>query len=76
MLRASREAADTNFIVFGFTQPRLEPTFHRTRGEHANYYSTDAVKVALMIWIKTVVAMVIIIKINMISRIVTLYYCI
>ena len=30
----SRETANTNCIVFGLTQPRLEPTIYRTRGEH------------------------------------------
>jgi hypothetical protein len=32
-----------NFIVFGLTRPRLEPTIHHTLGEHANDYTTDAV---------------------------------
>jgi hypothetical protein len=32
-----------NFIVFGLTRPGFEPTIYRTRGEHANYYATDAV---------------------------------
>jgi hypothetical protein len=26
------------------TQPGLEPTIYRTRGEHANHYATDTVK--------------------------------
>ena len=33
----------TNFIVFGFTWSRLEPTIYRTWGEHDNHYATDAV---------------------------------
>ena len=37
------EATNTNFIVFGLTQSRLEPTIYRTWGEHANHYTTDAV---------------------------------
>ena len=37
------EATNTNFIVFGFTLPGLEPTIYRTRGEHANHYASDAV---------------------------------
>jgi len=37
------EATNTNFIVFGLTQPGLEPTIYRTRHEHANYNATDAV---------------------------------
>ena len=40
----SVEATNTNFIVFGFTRPGLEPTIYRTRGEHANIYATDVVK--------------------------------
>ena len=43
MLMLSGEAADTNFIVFGLTRPMLEPTIYRTRGEHANHYTSDAV---------------------------------
>ena len=39
----SREATNTNLIVFGLTRPRLEPTVYHTRGEHANHYATDAV---------------------------------
>jgi hypothetical protein len=37
------EATSTNFTVFGFTRPGLEPTIYRTQGEHANHYATDAV---------------------------------
>ena len=40
----SGEATNTNFIVFGFTRPRLEPTIYRTRSEHDNQYATDAVQ--------------------------------
>ena len=39
----SGEATNTKFIVFSLTRPGLEPTIYRTRGEHANYYATDAV---------------------------------
>ena len=39
----SREAANTNFIVFGLTWPVLEYTIYRTRGEYANHYTTDPV---------------------------------
>ena len=39
----SGEATHINFIVFGLTRPGLEPTIYRTRGEHANHYTTDAV---------------------------------
>jgi hypothetical protein len=30
--------------VFGFTRPGLKPTIYRTRGEHSNHYTTDAVR--------------------------------
>jgi hypothetical protein len=30
-------------LVFGLTQPGLEPTIYSTRGKHANHYTTDAV---------------------------------
>ena len=30
--------------VFDFTRPGLKPTIYRTRGEHSNYYTTDAVR--------------------------------
>ena len=39
----SGEAANTNFIVFAFTLPGLEPTIYRTRDEHANNDTTDQV---------------------------------
>jgi hypothetical protein len=35
------EATNTNFIVFGLTRSRLEPTSYRTRGEQANHYTID-----------------------------------
>jgi hypothetical protein len=38
----SGEATNTNLIVFGLTQPGLEPTIYRIRGEHTNHYRTDA----------------------------------
>jgi hypothetical protein len=38
----SREATNTNFIVFGSTQPGLEPTIYRTRGGYVDHYATDA----------------------------------
>jgi hypothetical protein len=37
----SGEATNTNFIVFGLTRPRLEPTIYRTQGEHAHHYTTE-----------------------------------
>jgi len=39
----SREATNTNFIVFGLTRSGLEPMIYRTLGEHANHYTTDVV---------------------------------
>ena len=44
----SREATNTNLILFGFTRSVLELTIYRTRGEHANHYTTDAVKKELL----------------------------
>jgi hypothetical protein len=38
----SGEATNTN-IMFGATRPWLESTIYRTRGEHTNHYTTDAV---------------------------------
>jgi hypothetical protein len=40
----SGEATNTNFIVIGLTRSELEPTIYRTRGEHANHYATEAVR--------------------------------
>jgi hypothetical protein len=41
------EATNTNFIVFGLTyKSELEHTIYRTRGEHANHYTTDAVVIS------------------------------
>jgi hypothetical protein len=34
-----------NFIVFGLTRPRREPTIYHTRGKHADHYATDAVEI-------------------------------
>ena len=42
MLR--EEATHTIFIVFGLTRLGIEPTIYRTRSEHANHYTTDAVE--------------------------------
>jgi hypothetical protein len=39
----SGEAINNNFIVFGLTRQVLEPMIYRTRGEHANHYTTDAI---------------------------------
>jgi hypothetical protein len=39
----SGQEANTNFVVFGLTRPRLEPMIYRKRGEHVNHYSTDVV---------------------------------
>jgi hypothetical protein len=37
----SREATNTNFIVFGLILLGLEPTIYRTGGKHDNHYTTD-----------------------------------
>ena len=36
----SGEATITNFIVFDLTQSGLESTIYRTRGDHANHYTS------------------------------------
>ena len=38
----SKEATNTNVIVFGLTWPGLEHMIYRTRGEHANHYAIDS----------------------------------
>jgi hypothetical protein len=35
--------AKTNIIVFSLIRQGLEPTTYRIRGEHANYYMTNAI---------------------------------
>ena len=37
------EATNTNVIIFALTRSRFEPTIYRTRGDHANTNTTDAV---------------------------------
>jgi hypothetical protein len=39
----SGEATNTNFIVFGLTQPGIEPMIYCTRGKYANHYATEVV---------------------------------
>jgi hypothetical protein len=39
----SGEATNTNFVVFDLTRSGLEPTIYRTRDEHVNHYTTDAI---------------------------------
>lgn len=41
----SIEAANTctEFIIFGLTQPRLEPMIYHTQGDNVNNYNTDTV---------------------------------
>jgi len=39
----SKEAANTNIIVFGLTQQGMEPTIFSTRGKQANHYYTTAI---------------------------------
>ena len=38
----SREATNTNFIVFGLIRPGLEPTIYCSKDGYANHYPTDA----------------------------------
>jgi hypothetical protein len=37
------EATNPIFLIFGFTRLGLEPMIYRTRDEHANRYTNDAV---------------------------------
>jgi hypothetical protein len=39
----SREATNTNIIVFGLTRSGLEPTIYRIRGKHANHYTRTSI---------------------------------
>jgi hypothetical protein len=43
----SGEATNTNFVVFDLTREEFELTIYRTRGEHANHYTTDAVNLGI-----------------------------
>jgi hypothetical protein len=45
---ASRELKHTNCIIFDLTRSGREPTIYRTRGEHADHYTTDAASLVLM----------------------------
>ena len=49
MLSDSEETTTTNFIIFGFTRPVLEPTIYHTLGEHTNNYTTDPVLIHFVI---------------------------
>jgi hypothetical protein len=49
------EATNTNFIVFGLTRRGLDPTIYRTRVEHANHYTTDAVDIYLEEWNNSII---------------------
>jgi hypothetical protein len=42
----STEATNTNFIIFGFTGLGLKSTIYRTRDEHVDHYTTDAVLIS------------------------------
>jgi hypothetical protein len=44
----SGEATNTNFVVLDLTREEFEPTIYRTRGEHANHYTTDAVNFGIV----------------------------
>jgi hypothetical protein len=39
----SGDATNTNFIVFGLTRLGVKPKIYRTRGKHANHYTTDLI---------------------------------
>jgi hypothetical protein len=49
----SREAANTNLIVFGLTRPGNEPTTYCTQGKHTNHYNTNAVILMKYVYIPT-----------------------
>ena len=49
-----QKAANTNFYVFDLTRSGIEPTTFRYRGEHANHYTTEAVKYVLHYILKCV----------------------
>jgi hypothetical protein len=42
----SGEATNPNLLVFGLTRSGLEATIYRTRWEHDNHYTTDAVEMS------------------------------
>jgi hypothetical protein len=50
MPRAQRRRNQYQFYSVGLTRPGLEPTIYRTRGEHVNHYTIDAV--CAFIWTK------------------------
>ena len=39
----SEEATNTNFIVVGLIRQGFKSMIHRTGGEHANHYASDAI---------------------------------
>ena len=41
MLLHGGEATQTNFIVFGFTQPKMDYTIYCNRCEHTNLYNNE-----------------------------------
>jgi hypothetical protein len=55
----SGEVTNTNFIVFGLTRSGFEATIYHTRGEHANYYTTDAVNNGIVVDISLEVVLLI-----------------
>jgi hypothetical protein len=44
LLRYRREAANISFIVFGLSQPGLQPNIYHTWRQHANHYTIDVFK--------------------------------
>jgi hypothetical protein len=47
ILSYRRSNKHNNFIVFGLTRPGFEPTIYRNRGDHANYYATEAITLTI-----------------------------
>ena len=48
MMRAYQRSNKYQFYSLWFDTIGLEPTIYRIRGEQANYYTTDAIRVRLM----------------------------
>ena len=43
LFNATWEAANANFMVFGFNWVGLKPTIYRTHGLHSNHYTTNVI---------------------------------
>jgi hypothetical protein len=71
----SGEAANDNFIVIGSTRLGLKPTIYHTRDEHANHYTTDAVRPQLLTkWQQTNQVQILCVNIMSISFAINLWH--